>query len=106
MIGRHAEFPLRGDNFETVTDPALASVVQHCALMGERRHLMKVGIAIDDWKRPTFERILSASGFDYEVFPGVTSDTLLIRVMCDEKDLDRLHETVQKCQNKAAELKN
>lgn len=66
---------------------------------------MKSGIAIDDWKQPIFEDILTEAGWTYEVGPGVTPDTRMIHVEHKPEELQRLAQTVQKCQNKAAELK-
>jgi len=37
-------------------------------------------VAIDDWKLPTFKRHLDAVGYSYTVGPGVTHDTLILKV--------------------------
>ncbi len=41
---------------------------------------MIVGIAIDSWKLTIFDRRLTEAGFLYVKGPGVTDDTLLLRV--------------------------
>lgn len=37
------------------------------------------GIAIDDWKLPTFTRILNAAGYGFSQHPGIAPNTLLLR---------------------------
>ena len=46
---------------------------------------MKIGIAIDSWKRPIFERHLSQSGYAFDVGPGVVG-TLLMTVTTDNAE--------------------
>lgn len=41
------------------------------------------GVAIDDWKLEIFKRHLDAAGYTYTVHPGLTSDTLLLKVPCE-----------------------
>lgn len=65
--------------------------------------MFRIGIAIDDWKQPTFERILTENGYTFETKAGVTSDTRMIYV--ETEDVEALYKVVQKCQLKAAELK-
>ncbi len=49
---------------------------------------MRVGICIDGWKLPIFERHLALTGLDYDVHPGVSVDTFTITVETDSpKDL-------------------
>ena len=38
------------------------------------------GIAIDAWKLPTFKRILDGAGYAFTEHPGLTRDTLLLKV--------------------------
>lgn len=38
------------------------------------------GVVIDDWKLPVFKKHLDAAGYTYTEHPGVTSDTLTLRV--------------------------
>lgn len=33
--------------------------------------MKKVAIVIDEWKLPTFDRVLKAAGFEYEQFPFI-----------------------------------
>lgn len=37
-------------------------------------------VAIDDWKLAIFKKHLDAAGFMYTEHPGITSDTLILRV--------------------------
>jgi hypothetical protein len=38
------------------------------------------GVTIDEWKLPTFKKHLDAAGYSYTEHPGVTADTLLLKV--------------------------
>lgn len=38
------------------------------------------GIAIDKWKLPIFKRHLDDAGYSYTEHPGLTADTLLLKV--------------------------
>ena len=38
------------------------------------------GVIIDDWKLPIFKRHLDAAGCSYTEAPGVTNDTLTLKV--------------------------
>ena len=44
---------------------------------------MIAGIAIDSWKLPIFKRHLDAAGFTYTEHPGITADTLLLKVQTE-----------------------
>ncbi len=37
-------------------------------------------VAIDTWKLPTFKRHLDAAGYSYTKHPGITEDTLTLKV--------------------------
>ena len=45
--------------------------------------MKKVGVVIDSWKLPIFKRQLDAAGFSYTEHPGITADTLLLKVKTD-----------------------
>lgn len=45
--------------------------------------MLKVAIAIDEWKLPIFERRLSQAGYAYEKGVGLTADTLLLTVQAE-----------------------
>ena len=45
---------------------------------------MKVGVAINAWKLPIFEKHLK--DYKYEKQPGITSDTLTLIVYTDHQD--------------------
>lgn len=38
------------------------------------------GVVIDEWKLPIFKKHIDASGYSYTEHPGVTKDTLMLRV--------------------------
>ena len=44
---------------------------------------MKAAICIDAWKLPIFERHLTQSGFTFETHPGITDDSLTLKVDTD-----------------------
>lgn len=44
---------------------------------------MIAGIFIDRWKLPIFKRHLDTAGFTYTKHPGLTPDTLLLKITCD-----------------------
>lgn len=55
-----------------------------------------VGIAIDKWKLPVFTRILNREGIGFKKHPGLTADTLLIKVKTF--DVDALQRVVEEAQ--------
>ena len=45
---------------------------------------MKIaGVVIDDWKLPIFRRHLDAVGYKYTEHPGITPNTLTLKVKCE-----------------------
>ncbi len=69
--------------------------------------MKKIGIAIDPWKRQTFEEILTEAGYKYEVTPGDPITTITIKIKPPYiLEMHKLQKVVTRCQNKAAELKN
>jgi len=52
--------------------------------------MKKIGVAVDDYKVPAFERGIKEAGFEYKTGPGVTSDTKLISVQCEVRRLPEL----------------
>lgn len=60
----------------------------------------QVGIAIDAWKLPIFERYLTAGGFTYTQGPGLTADSLHLYVRTSE--IQTLAEYVRKANAAAA----
>lgn len=51
--------------------------------------MLKVGICIDDWKLPIFERKLLNHGYQYEKAGALTEDTLVLVVMTNSvKELE------------------
>lgn len=44
---------------------------------------MKAGVVIDAWKLPVFKRHLDAAGYQYTEHPGITPDTLTLKVICE-----------------------
>jgi hypothetical protein len=43
-------------------------------------NMKTAGVFIDDWKLPVFKRHLDKAGYNYEVRPGLTEDTLKLMV--------------------------
>ena len=64
---------------------------------------MKAGIAIDGWKLEIFERHLKGCGYEYEVGPGVTRDTLLLQVQTE--NLNALAELCKRANIECARTK-
>lgn len=44
---------------------------------------MIAGVVIDGWKLPIFKRHLDAAGYEYTEHPGITPDTLTLKVTCE-----------------------
>jgi hypothetical protein len=65
--------------------------------------MKKAVIGIDDWKLPTFSRILEEEGYTFTINDGVTDDSLLLIVYTD--DLTRLSDVVFRMNAEAAKLK-
>lgn len=61
---------------------------------------MRVGIAIDRWKLPIFERHLSQYDYTYFVGEGLTSNTLLLRV--ETENVEALETVVRSANTEAA----
>lgn len=54
-----------------------------------------VGIAIDFWKLEIFRHCLTKAGYKSETKPGVTTDTLILRVeVANEAEVEKLWEVV------------
>jgi len=70
-----------------------------------KKQSRRAAVGIDDWKQPTFERILTEAGFSHSTGPGVTKDTRIITVYYQPADFGRLTRTLQRCQREAAEFK-
>ena len=58
---------------------------------------MRIGIAIDDWKLPTFQKYLKKTGYTYEQGEGLTPNTFMLYVTTDNPL--KLQKVVEKCQN-------
>lgn len=41
------------------------------------------GIVIDNWKLAIFKRHLDGAGYSYTEHPGLTENTMVLRVKCD-----------------------
>jgi hypothetical protein len=44
---------------------------------------MIAGVMIDSWKLPIFKRHLDTAGYKYTEHPGVTADTITLKVTCE-----------------------
>lgn len=59
--------------------------------------MRKIGIVVDDYKLEKFKEELHARGLpNFEVFPGVTKNTKLIRVVIEDKDFKEATEKVRR----------
>lgn len=65
---------------------------------------MIVGIAIDAWKLTIFHRRLTEGGYTYTQHPGVSPDTLLLKVAADSPV--SLHNLVVAASQEAKRAKN
>ncbi len=60
-------------------------------------HMKTAGIAIDEWKLPTFKRVLEGAGYTFTKHQGLTTDTLLLKVKTDSiSDLQPVIEKANK----------
>jgi hypothetical protein len=64
--------------------------------------MLKAGVLIDAWKLPIFERHLSDAGFSYEQAPGVTPDTITLRIMTASASVEGLRTVVRAANAEAA----
>ena len=64
---------------------------------------MVAGIAIDSWKESIFEHRLKAAGYDFTKGPGVTEDTLMLKVTTN--DPKSLYDVVRAANQEAARVK-
>lgn len=67
---------------------------------------MQSGIVLDDWKLPIFEELLTEAGFTYTQKKGPTKGCVSLFVVHAPHKLQELKQTIERCQRKAAELKN
>lgn len=52
-----------------------------CPSSGPKLHEGKIAaVVLDAWKLPVFKKHLDASGYTYTEHPGVTTDTVTLRV--------------------------
>lgn len=64
----------------------------------------KAAIVLDTWKIETFKKILKEAGYEFEEFPGVTPDTITLKV---EYDLvASLTPVIEKAQRECRNFKN
>ena len=61
------------------------------------------GIMIDDWKLPIFKKTLDAKGYKYTQHPGLTDDTVLLKVRT--KSIAKLQPIVKRMNAEAAKQK-
>lgn len=57
---------------------------------------MKAGVAVDNWKLPTFRKMLTDAGYAYVDAGALTHDTTLLQVETD--DVLRLKSVLERCQ--------
>ncbi len=63
--------------------------------------MMKVAIAIDDWKLPIFQKTLDKKGYKYTKHPGLTPNTLFLKVETDT--IGKLQPIIERMNQEAAE---
>ncbi len=61
--------------------------------------VLTVGIFLDNWKLPTFKRVLTEAGIKFTKHPGVTPDTCSLRVKTSNPLA--LKPILEKCQKEA-----
>lgn len=54
------------------------------------------GVAIDNWKLPIFKKHLDGAGYEYTEHPGLTADTMLLKVKC--KFVSKLQTVIEAAQ--------
>lgn len=65
--------------------------------------MAKVGIAIDNWKLPIFERHLTKAGYPHKWTPGLTKDTGLITIELERaSQAATLHPIIKAANDEAA----
>lgn len=57
--------------------------------------MKKAAIAIDKYKLKVFEDAFKRAGFKWKRHPGVTPDTLFLKVEYDDTTFDKLHKVVR-----------
>lgn len=57
---------------------------------------MKAGIAVDDWKLPTFRKRLTEAGYTYQDAGAFTGDTTILTV--ETNDMLKLKKVIEQCQ--------
>lgn len=65
---------------------------------------MKCGIALEAWKRPIFEKRLTAAGFKFENGggPAASSTFLTAFLTVETDDVEKLHFELAECQRECA----
>ena len=63
------------------------------------------GIVIDAWKLDIFQRHLEKAGYVADVGPGLTPDTLLLRIQFDEEQSAAAAKVVRAANDEAARFK-
>lgn len=63
----------------------------------QKTGVLKIGVVIDSWKLPIFKRHFENAKYEFEQFPGVTENTLLLQVHTDNpKFLEVICRSAQK----------
>jgi len=64
---------------------------------------MRAGVAVDDWKLPTFRKLLTEAGYTYTEGPGLTFETSMMYV--ETNDLASLKTILENCQAQCRKIK-
>lgn len=65
--------------------------------------MTNIGIALDDWKLPIFEKALKKAGYNYAVEGGLSPGTKMLRVLVS--DVKGFKKIIRKANNAAAKTR-
>ena len=66
---------------------------------------LNIGIALDNYKLKTFERILHENDYEYQVNPGLTDKMYMLVVFIEKEQLDDLALLVKEMNDEARKLR-
>lgn len=67
--------------------------------------MKKIGIVLDEWKLPIFERLLTEAGYQYETFSGPTKDCVTLTLTVEDTQVPRVHDLLKRAQLEARRSK-
>lgn len=66
--------------------------------------MKKAGVAIDSWKRAVFEKRLKEAGFTWKRGPGLTENTMLLKVDYTDEQFDNLAAVIKAANEECAKI--